>query len=405
MSAQPALRHNISMCLVRPHSSPTRRRVSRGVRVCPAAAAAAADVDVGVGVEAPALRHTLPGPRTQRVGRVRFTRTRRVRARGRGVLLRRKRVGVVAFVRRRVLARRLSLAARECGENLVPLHGRRPAAATRTRARRRARRRRIRSRRRSRSRRRTLTSPASDAREAPLSGGGGAGERVSWFEREKRRESVRRRNSASDRAPRLRRRPSSARRPRSLKKKIEEEDFIANGDLGRAVKDALRVCKWKTRVAFLIILLSLARVCLSDSQTTRSWTRLRSTRRIPTPNQTLLHASEKQRQAEATRGLAGCSARFGPRRRAGRRSGAVPRRTPRRETRPKRGVLGGNTARRARVSSVARSYSPSRAPDPLGGSPRVPNRGTFGVRAVRPESKVCPSSVYSHGENRARGTA
>ena len=63
---------------------PTRRRVSRGVRVCPAAAAAAAaaDVDVGVGVEAPALRRTLPGPRTQRVGRVRFTRTRRVRARG-----------------------------------------------------------------------------------------------------------------------------------------------------------------------------------------------------------------------------------------------------------------------------------------------------------------------------------
>ena len=69
---------------------------------------------------------------------------------------------------------------------------------------------------------------------------------------------MRRRNSASDRAPRLRRRPSSARRPRSLKKKIEEEDFIANGDLGRAVKDALRVCKWKTRVAFLIILISLA---------------------------------------------------------------------------------------------------------------------------------------------------
>ena len=129
---------------------------------------------------------TLPGPRTQRVGRVRFTRTRRVRARGRGALLRRKRVGVVAFVRRRVLARRLSLAARECGEKLVPLHGRRSAAATRTRARRRARRRRIRSRRRSRSRRRTLTSPASDAREAPLSGGGGAGKRVSWFEREKK---------------------------------------------------------------------------------------------------------------------------------------------------------------------------------------------------------------------------
>ena len=169
--------------------------------------------------------------------------------------MRRKRVGVVAFVRRRVLARRLGLAARECGEKLVPLHGRRSAAATRTRARRRARRRRIRSRRRSRSRRRTLTSPASDAREAPPSGGGGAGKRVSWFEREKRRESGRRRNSASDRAPRLRRRPSSARRPRSLKKTIEEEDFIANGDLGRAVKDALRVCKWKTRVAFLTILL------------------------------------------------------------------------------------------------------------------------------------------------------
>ena len=181
---------------------------------------------------------------------MRFTRTRRVRARGRGVLLRRKRVGVVAFVRRRVLARRLGLAARECGEKLVPLHGRRSAAATRTRARRR----RIRSRRRSRSRRRTLTSPASDAREAPPSGGGGAGKRVSWFEREKRRESGRRRNSASDRAPRLRRRPSSARRPRKLKKEnLSIYTAIANGDLGRAVKDALRVCKWKTRVAFLIV--------------------------------------------------------------------------------------------------------------------------------------------------------
>ena len=179
-----------------------------------------------------------------------------MRARGRGVLLRRKRVGVVAFVRRRVLARRLGLAARECGEKLVPLHGRRSAAATRTRARRRARRRRIRSRRRSRSRRRTLTSPASDAREAPPSGGGGAGKRVSWFEREKRRESGRRRNSASDRAPRLRRRPSSARRPRKLKKEnLSIYTAIANGDLGRAVKDALRVCKWKTRVAFLTILL------------------------------------------------------------------------------------------------------------------------------------------------------
>ena len=192
---------------------------------------------------------------------MRFTRTRRVRARGRGVLLRRKRVGVVAFVRRRVLARRLGLAAREYGEKLVPLHGRRSAAATRTRARRRARRRRIRSRRRSRSRRRTLTSPASDAREAPLSGGGGAGERVSWFEREKKRESVRRRNSASDRAPRLRRRPSSARRPRRISEKNLIRycsSSIANGDLGRAVKDALRVCKWKTRVAFLIILISLA---------------------------------------------------------------------------------------------------------------------------------------------------
>ena len=175
-----------------------------------------------------------------------------MRARGRGVLLRRKRVGVVAFVRRRVLARRLGLAARECGEKLVPLHGRRAAAATRTRARRR----RIRSRRRSRSRRRTLTSPASDAREAPPSGGGGAGKRVSWFEREKRRESGRRRNSASDRAPRLRRRPSSARRPRKLKKEnLSIYTAIANGDLGRAVKDALRVCKWKTRVAFLTILL------------------------------------------------------------------------------------------------------------------------------------------------------
>ena len=183
-----------------------------------------------------------------------------MRARGRGVLLRRKRVGVVAFVRRRVLARRLGLAARECGEKLVPLHGRRSAAATRTRARRRARRRRIRSRRRSRSRRRTLTSPASDAREAPPSGGGGAGKRVSWFEREKRRESGRRRNSASDRAPRLRRRPSSARRPRKLKKEnLSIYTAIANGDLGRAVKDALRVCKWKTRVAFLRV-----RVCLSN---------------------------------------------------------------------------------------------------------------------------------------------
>ena len=77
-------------------------------------------VRVGVWVRAPALRRTLPGPRTQRVGRVRFTRTRRVRARGRGVLLRRKRVGVVAFVRRRVLARRLGLAAREWRKTRSP---------------------------------------------------------------------------------------------------------------------------------------------------------------------------------------------------------------------------------------------------------------------------------------------
>ena len=125
-----------------------------------------------------------------------------------------------------------------------------------------------------------------------------------------------------------------------------------------------------------------------------------------TPNQTLLHASEKQRQPEATRGCAGRSARFGPRRRAGRRSGAVPPRTPRRETRPKRGVLGGRKARRARVSSVARYLSPSRAPDPLGGSPRVPNRRD--VRGARGSTGVESMPLFrenSHGENRARETA
>ena len=204
---------------------------------------------------------------------------------------------------------------------------------------------------------------------------------------------MRRRNSASDRAPRLRRRPSSARRPRSLEEEIQEEDFIANGDLGRGEKDALRVCKWKTRVAFLIILISLAGPCLSDSLGPRSWTRLRSTRRIPTPNQTLLHASDSARRGHA-------GSRAAPRgsdrdaRQAGRRSGAVPRRTPRRS----RDVLGGNTARRARVAPVARSYSPSRAPGRSGALLRVPNR-TFGVCAVRPESKVILRFDHSHREN------
>ena len=37
-----------------------------------------------------------------------------------------------------------------------------------------------------------------------------------------------------------------------------QSKYLNGGDLGRAVKDALRVCKWKTRVAFLRILISLA---------------------------------------------------------------------------------------------------------------------------------------------------
>ena len=60
----------------------------------------------------------------------------------------------------------------------------------------------------------------------------------------------------------------------------------------------------------------------------------------------------------------------------------------------------------------ARGSAPSRGTSALqehqtrsGALLGFPTEGTFGVRAVRPESKVCPSSVYSHGENRARGTA
>ena len=268
---------------------------------------------------------------------MRLTRTRRVRARGRGVLLRRKRVGVVAFVRRRVLARRLGLAA-----SRVRRKTRSPPRAT--------------LRGRDANARATARAPKKDpfassiaiatqdfdvARERRARGttfrGRRRGEKGVVVRTGKRRESGRRRrNSASDRAPRLRRRPSSARRPRRISEKNLIRycsSSIANGDLGRAVKDALRVCEWKTRVAFLIL-----GFVFRLSQTTRSWTRLRSTRRIPTPNQTLLHASEKQRPAEATRGCAGCSARFGPRRRAGRRSGAALPRTSRRETRPKRGA-------------------------------------------------------------------
>ena len=171
------------------------------------------------------------------------------------------------------------------------------------------------------------------------------------------------------------------------------------------MKDALRVCKWKTRVAFLRVRFVFQTFADSRPRVLETRARLRSTPLIPTTIQTLLHASVKQHQPEATRGCAGRSARFGPRRRAGRRSGAVPPRTPRRETRPKRGVLGGRTARRARVSSVARSYNPSRAPDPLGGSPRVPNQRD--VRGARGSTGVenMPPGVVSRRENRARETA
>ena len=194
---------------------------------------------------------------------MRFTRTRRVRARGRGVLLRRKRVGVVAFVRRRVLARRLGLAARECGEKLVPLHGRRSAAATRTRA----------PKKDPFASSIAIATPEFDvARERRARGttfrGRRRGEKGVVVRTGKRRESGRRRrNSASDRAPRLRRRPSSARRPRPISEKNLIRycsSSIANGDLGRAVKDALRVCKWKTRVAFLILLLGFVFQTFAD---------------------------------------------------------------------------------------------------------------------------------------------
>ena len=385
---------------------PTRRRVSRGVRVCPAAAAAAAAAERtsltrahwsrGRGTGAAAHPAGTPDS-ASRAGAVHPDAARAREGSWRPVASE-KSGG------RRVRQKTCPRSATQSSGSRVRRKTRSPPRAT--------------LRGRDANARATARAPKKDpfassiaiatqdfdvARERRARGatfrGRRRGEKGVVVRTGKKRESVRRRNSASDRAPRLRRRPSSARRPRSLKRKNFEEDFIANGDLGRAVKDALRVCKWKTRVAFLIILLSLARVCLSDSQTTRSWTRLRSTRRIPTPNQTLLHASEKQRQAEATRGLAGCSARFGPRRRAGRRSGAVPRRTPRRESRPKRGVLGGNTARRARVSSVARSYSPSRAPDPLGGSPRVPNRRDVrGVRGSTGVESILRFSLLSRGK-------
>ena len=187
---------------------------------------------------------------------MRFTRTRRVRARGRGVLLRRKRVGVVAFVRRRVLARRLGLAA-----SRVRRKTRSPPRAT--------------LRGRDANARATARAPKKDpfassiaiatqdfdvARERRARGatfrGRRRGETGVVVRTGKRRESGRRRrNAASDRAPRLRRRPSSARRPRRISEKNLIRycsSSIANGDLGRAVKDALRVCKWKTRVAFLI---------------------------------------------------------------------------------------------------------------------------------------------------------
>ena len=60
--------------------------------------------------------------------------------------------------------------------------------------------------------------------------------------------------------------------------------------------------------------------------------------------------------------------------------------------------LGGRSARGARVSSVAMSYIPSRAPDPLGGSPGFRTKGTFGVHAVRLESKICPPESFLAGK-------
>ena len=69
----------------------------------------------------------------------------------------------------------------------------------------------------------------------------------------KRRESGRRRNSASDRVPRLRRRPSSTRRTQRIgQNNLSCYSRIAICNLGRAVKDALRVCEWKTRVEYLV---------------------------------------------------------------------------------------------------------------------------------------------------------
>ena len=59
---------------------------------------------------------------------------------------------------------------------------------------------------------------------------------------------------------------------------------------------------------------------------------------------------------------------------------------------------GGRSARGARVSSVAMSYIPSRAPDPLGGSPGFRTKGTFGVHAVRLESKICPPESFLAGK-------
>ena len=91
--------------------------------------------------------------------------------------------------------------------------------------------------------------------------------------------------------------------------------------------------------------------------------------------------------------------------------GALPPRTPRRETRPKRGVLGGNGAARG-LSSVARSCSPSRAQTRSGALPRVPNRrdvrgarGSTGVRKYAPLQSTLTGKTEPVGRRRRTAPA